>query len=196
MSIRSNGGKMERAMLGRTLQLLTTLALTASTASLASACDPGVYEVPEADAAVSSGPPDAAVVGGADAAGAACEPPSTVGLDGHHLAGNACQSCHYTGAGGAPQFTLAGTLFGSSTGGTGVVGATIIVTDANGLDHKIITGTFGNFWSRETLAYPIQVKASLCPDALPMAGAVTGPGDCNSQGCHSQGAPSGRVHLP
>jgi cytochrome c5 len=196
MSIPTNGGKMERAMLGRTAQLWTTVALAALTATaLAGACDPGVYEAPEIDAAV-GGNPDAAVGGNPDAAGSACEEPSTLGLDGHHLAGNACQSCHYTGANGAPQFTLAGTLYNNSTGATGVPNATIIVTDANNVEHKIITGTFGNFWSRENLVYPIKVSASLCPTSLPMVSTVAGPGDCNSSGCHAQGAPSGRVHLP
>jgi hypothetical protein len=195
MSIRLNEGKMERAMLRRTLQLLTTVALAATTAAMTSACDPGVYEVPTFDAAP-EGPPDAPVASGADAAGPACEQPSALGLDGHHNAGQPCQNCHYTGAGGAPVFTLAGTLYGASTGGTGVVGATIIVTDANNVPHKVITGTFGNFWSTEHLAYPVHVSASLCPTTVPMGGAVTGSGDCNSQGCHSLGAPTGRVHLP
>jgi cytochrome c5 len=195
MSIRFNGDKMERAMLRRTLHLLTTAALAVTTATAIGACDPGVYELPEADASTGGGTPDAPVANPADAA-STCEQPSTLGLDGHHLAGNACQTCHYTGANGAPQFTLAGTLYGASTGGTGVVGATIIVKDANNMEHKIITGSFGNFWSRETMAYPIHVTASSCPDSKPMFTEVPAHGDCNSAGCHTPDAPSGRIHLP
>jgi hypothetical protein len=192
MLIRFNGGKMERAMLQRTVRLLTTVALAATTAAMTSACDPGVYDVPTFDASL---PPDAPVAPPADAAGPACEQPSTLGLDGHHNAGQPCQNCHYTGAGGAPQFTLGGTLYGASTGGTGVVGATIIVTDANNVEHKIITGTFGNFWYEGALAFPVHVSASRCPSTAPMGAAVTGPGDCNSQGCHAQGSTVGRVYL-
>ena len=174
----------------RLLWLAATLMLSTSLA-----CDPGVYE-DGADAGGQSAP-DAALVTGPDATvQAQCEEKSNMGLDGRHNAGTACQNCHGTGVGGAPIFTMGGTLSGTSTGVGAIVGATIIITDANGQEHKIISANNGNFWSKQPLAYPIKVSASLCPDTKPMITEVTEPGDCNSSGCHALNAPSGRVHLP
>jgi hypothetical protein len=109
---------------------------------------------------------------------------------GHHNAGQECQGCHAPG-GGAPTFYVGGTLYNAASGGTAVAGATLNVTDANGKKVKIISATNGNFWTTTSLAFPLQVNASLCPNTVPMNSAVTGNGACNN--CHNS---TFRVHLP
>jgi hypothetical protein len=159
---------------------------------LIAACDPGVYVDPEltdAGAAADSAP-------AADTnTTAACEEPSTALPNGRHNAGASCAACHSTGV-GAKKFTLAGTLYASKTGVGSISGATIIVTDANGGVHKLISAANGNFYATEPLAYPVTVSVSKCPDTVPMVSPVTSGGDCNAGGCHALNAPSGRVHLP
>jgi hypothetical protein len=180
-------------MLRGTRQLVTTLALATAAVLTATACDPGAYDEAPPDAAVQVPQPDAAPL--PDAA-STCDEPSTKVVDGHHLPGQPCQGCHFVGASGAPNFTFAGTLYASRDGGQGVVGATIHVKDAAGLEDTIITGTFGNFYSKTVYTYPIKVSASSCPNSFPMVTDVPRPGDCNSMGCHTPADASGRIHLP
>jgi hypothetical protein len=178
----------------RRLALFTML----TTLSAIAGCDPGVHVDADDDA------PDASTIQQFDAAtgpqidaatAAACEQPNPTIPDGKHNAGQACLNCH-SASGGAPPFTIGGTLYATKTGVGAIQGATIIVTDANGVDIKLTSGTLGNFYSTVPMAYPIKVKASLCPDTVPMFASVTSPGDCNAGGCHALNAPSGRVHLP
>lgn len=130
--------------------------------------------------------------GGGDLA-VVCDPvQSTAGLsspNGHHNAGQDCQGCH--AGGGAPTFSIGGTLYNAVTGGAAVAGATINVTDANGKSVKIVSATNGNFWSTTTLAYPVKVNASLCPNTTPMSATVPSNGACNN--CHNS---TFRVHVP
>lgn len=152
------------------------------------ACDVG--DVRDLDTLPDAGAEDP----GVDGAPAACrETVPDVG-GGEHNPGQACIACHL--AEGAPQFTLAGTLYTDAAGTAPVVGGTIIVTDATGASVDMITQANGNFWTTQALTYPVRVAASQCPDTVPMAGAITAAGDCNAGGCHAAGSSSGRVHLP
>jgi hypothetical protein len=117
---------------------------------------------------------------------------STAGLSvpsGQHNAGQECQGCH--AGGGAPPFTLGGTLYSAATGGVAVAGATINVTDAAGKTVKIVSANNGNFWTTTALTFPVKVDASLCPSTLPMSATVSGNGACNN--CHNSTL---RVHVP
>jgi hypothetical protein len=168
--------------------------------ALAAGCDPGVYDpgagdddgVPDAAQALPDADPNAP-----DAAPQQqnCEPLAQTNQSGEHNPGTACMTCHVQGGVG-PAFTLGGTLYASSQGGTPVVGGTIIVKDANNVTIKLVSAQNGNFWSTQAIAYPITVSASLCPDTIPMVSQVAAPGDCNAAGCHAQNAPFGRVHVP
>jgi hypothetical protein len=157
-----------------------------------SAQDDGGAPAPVADGATTPAPLDD--LGGApatDAATACDTPQSTASLSapsGHHNAGLECQGCH--AGGGAPTFSLGGTLYDSLGGSNAIAGATIHVTDANGASLAIVTAANGNFWSTTPLVYPLKVSASLCPSTQPMMGAVAN-GACNS--CHGS---TFRVHLP
>jgi hypothetical protein len=118
-----------------------------------------------------------------------CENAATPPSDGHHEPGKSCfQSCHNHG------FTLAGTLYTNATGNTGFSGATITVIDANNVTHKIVTSLNGNFYTRDSIAFPLLTIASRCPSAVRMEGSSPN-GNCNAGGCHPGGT-NQQIHLP
>jgi hypothetical protein len=127
--------------------------------------------------------------GGGDMA-VACDNLATTTASGQHNAGQDCQSCHAAG-GGAPTFTIGGTLYSAVSGGTAVTGGTINVTDAAGKTVKLVSAKNGNFWSTAALTFPVKVNASLCPATVPMSATVGGNGACNN--CHNS---TFRVHVP
>ena len=144
------------------------------------------------DMAMASGVDLAGPTAAGDLALACDKLQSTAGLStpsGRHNAGQECQGCH--AGGGAPTFTLGGTLYSAASGGAAVAGATINVTDAAGKQVKIISAQNGNFWTTTPLTFPIKVDASLCPATLPMNATVGGNGACNN--CHGS---TFRVHVP
>ncbi len=145
---------------------------------------------PAVDAAVEAPDADLGTPDSAPAA-ATCEPAATILPNGNHNAGEACLTCH--DGTGAPLFTLAGTIYTSAAGTTPLAAATVVVTDANGLELKLASATNGNFYTSATIAWPVTVKASKCPDELQMT-SQPAVGDCN--GCHTAGAAQGRIHLP
>ena len=121
-----------------------------------------------------------------------CRNKAPNGLDGHHNAGQSCQAgCHDHG------FKLSGTLYTSAAGTTPVVGGAISVKDANGVVFDMISEANGNFYTTRTVAFPVQVIASACPDAKPMSGAISlADGNCNKAGCHVPGVGQGAIHAP
>ena len=129
--------------------------------------------------------------GSGSGSGGACDQPSTTLPFGNHNAGLACLGCH-TGTGAAPRWTVAGTLYSAAQNGTPIAGATITVTDANGIQLRLVTASNGNFYTGQSLQMPLRVQASKCPDTRRMSGTPM-TGDCNS--CH-QAATTGRIHLP
>jgi hypothetical protein len=127
----------------------------------------------------------------ADAAGFTCRNKVASVGSGHHNAGQDCQQgCHNHG------FTLSGTLFTTSAGGTPVVGASITVKDAANQTFDMVSQANGNFYTSNVVTFPVTVIASMCPDIKPMAGSISaGNGGCNKSGCHASGA-QGPIHLP
>jgi hypothetical protein len=128
--------------------------------------------------------------GGAPGAGgssASCVPAASPGSKGMNT-GQACVSCH--GNGQSPTITLGGTVYGSATGGSGVSGATVTITESNGKKTTLVTGSSGNFYTGTAIAFPAKVEVSKCPDTATMGTTITS-GDCNS--CHGS---SMRIHLP
>ena len=176
--------------------------------ALLAACDVGQVNGPpgapgpDAPASAIDGPsspgtPDGpAASGGPDAAPATsmCRNAVQTADSGHHNAGANCNvtGCH-GGGGGGPVWTVAGTLYASTAGGTAVKGATITVVDANGATHDLVTAQNGNFYTGEAIPLPATVFASSCPSIANMVSTVS-LGSCNS--CHVGGSATGAVHLP
>lgn len=116
--------------------------------------------------------------------------------------GEACVSCHATQR-DAPTFAVAGTLYPTGhepndcNGAGPQTGAVVVITDAQGTEHRLNVNQAGNFiLEGVTLALPYTAKVVIGAAERAMSGAQTS-GDCNS--CHTeQGASSapGRIALP
>jgi hypothetical protein len=105
--------------------------------------------------------------------------------------GQNCLACH-------GSFRVAGTVFGSATAdsGSGLVGVTVIITDANQVDATLTTNAAGNFYTAAALALPLK-KAAVVRNGTRTEMAGPPAGDCNR--CHTlpaTGGASGRIHLP
>jgi hypothetical protein len=112
-----------------------------------------------------------------------CDQPVTSGLaSGKHNAGRNCLECH-DGNHGAPHWTAAGTIYTAPTGGGALAGATIHLTDAAGKEIILVSAENGNFWTSESISFPLHARASSCPDDRLMGGAIPA-GGCNQSGCH------------
>ncbi len=110
--------------------------------------------------------------------------------------GSDCLHCH--GGGRAQTWSMAGTLFGNpdATTGAGLEGASVLVTDADGRTLTLHTNAAGNFYTAESLTFPVRVEVQ--KDGIGVAMNQAAPhGDCN--GCHgdppANDAP-GRLFLP
>jgi hypothetical protein len=113
---------------------------------------------------------------------------------GHHNAGQNCMSsCHFHG------FTLAGTLYTSPTGSTPISGGVITVKDAAGQTFDIVSQTNGNFYTSNSVQFPVTVYASDCQvsqtSQVMTASISSSQGGCNMSGCHTTSA-QGHIHLP
>jgi hypothetical protein len=124
-----------------------------------------------------------------DGAMVACVEPQTGYGNGQHNTGKDCLgSCHNHG------FTVAGTVYESATDNTGYAGATVTIVDKNGTSIPLVVQANGNFYTTESVAFPVTVTASNCPYAASMTAAAS-TGACNS--CHAQsGGTAGQIHLP
>lgn len=131
--------------------------------------------------------------GSGSGAAFACKDKVVTGIgSGQHRAGQDCQSnCHNHG------FTLSGTLYANAAGTTPMVGASITVQDAMGKTFDMVSQQNGNFYTSQSVTFPVTVTASSCPDVKPMVAkvAATGAG-CNMSGCHTPGAGAGAINLP
>ena len=96
--------------------------------------------------------------------------------------GSDCLSCHNGGI--APAWTASGTVFtgAHSQADGGLEGAQVIVTDNNGRQLTLTTNSTGNFYTSETLAFPIHVQAQFGNKRMAMASAPS-TGSCNT--CHA-----------
>jgi hypothetical protein len=112
---------------------------------------------------------------------AACQPVDSPIM----LPGDDCLSCHTVGGEGAGHvWTLAGTVFtGPQAAVTdGVQGAQVLVTDSNGKALTLGTNEAGNFYTAESLQFPVHVEVQQGNTRIGMDGhpAV---GACNT--CHN-----------
>jgi hypothetical protein len=105
-----------------------------------------------------------------------------------------CMSCH-AHTEGSSAWSVAGTVYAKNSTTTPSNGASIEITDANGLHVSLTSNTAGNFYSRTALAFPLaSVSVKNNGTAVAMVASVSN-GSCNS--CHSQdGAAHARLQSP
>ncbi len=123
-------------------------------------------------------------------------------LGGSMHPGLPCIGCHASNGGGeAPVFRLAGTVYPTAheydeCNSTGATGATVVVTDHNGMVLTLPLLGVGNFYSTTPLALPYTAKVVRNGVERAMGEPQTS-GDCNS--CHTlngaNNAP-GRIMFP
>lgn len=146
--------------------------------------------------------------GGGDGggSGSSCEQIVASPPPGHHNPGMGCLSaagCHNATlglGGGAPEYSVGGTLYKDSAGSMAYPGATIFVT-VGGTTKKAVTADNGNFWfvpallPSPTSSMLGMTSASGCPNTLAMSGGlVNGGGDCNN--CHrASGGTTSPIYL-
>jgi hypothetical protein len=115
--------------------------------------------------------------------------------------GEDCLHCHGGSSGGggeeehATPWSLAGTVYGTANtaSGAGIEGVDVQVTDANGFAFALHSNLVGNFYSAETIAFPLKVCVSRNGSTTCMEGAASS-GACNS--CHEPGGEPGRIVAP
>ncbi len=129
----------------------------------------------------------------ADANLPSCVPQGAAPADGYHFPGEDCITCHQQ-AGGAPPFTVGGTLYSDEVGSAPAPGVTIVIDDFFGNRFSMVTEENGNFYSIDPITFPIKTYLAVCPTIIPMLSNVPqASASCNSAACHTAGF---RVHLP
>lgn len=113
-------------------------------------------------------------------------------------AGENCLGCHVDGGKASERpFTVAGTVYGSpdAAANEGVEGAQVKITDSAGKVVNLTSNSVGNFFTDESLAFPVRAELKDGGSVAVMPIAITN-GGCAS--CHAQppsnGAP-GRVFV-
>ena len=109
-----------------------------------------------------------------------------------------CNNCHRSNGEG-PMFSIDGTVMPGvheADGCGGTAGATVRITDANGVVHELGTTQTGNFYTTARIATPYTATVSYGGRELAMV-TPQSDGDCNS--CHSvegTGGAPGRIYEP
>jgi len=111
--------------------------------------------------------------------------------------GEDCMNCH-DGSGGAPRWSVAGTVYACAEAGSGAGqdGVTVVVTDGAGTEiTRMTSNSVGNFYTSKQVASPFHVYVERNGMKHEMGEAPTS-GGCN--GCHQvppqNGAP-GRLYV-
>jgi mono/diheme cytochrome c family protein len=100
--------------------------------------------------------------------------------------GRDCMECHGGGGGGeedAVAWTVAGTVTGSMSGQQG---SKVSIRDATGWSFTLTANQAGNFYTRETVRFPLIVAV----DGHVMPNAVQA-GDASCNRCHGSGGDGG-----
>ncbi len=105
--------------------------------------------------------------------------------------GDNCLACHSSGGAASEKaFTAAGTVYASpdAPSDAGIEGALVVLTDANGKVLTLTSNSVGNFYTSESLAFPLRAEVRDGNSVQRMPIAITN-GGCSS--CHNQPPASG-----
>jgi hypothetical protein len=108
----------------------------------------------------------------------------------NHRPGQPCLICHDGTT--APQWSVAGTIYGVLGSSGGLSGATVNLTDANFSTFAATSNDVGNFWveaSRWQPTYPVKVAVTYRSITATMTTIVGRDGSC--AGCHAN--PASRI---
>jgi hypothetical protein len=102
--------------------------------------------------------------------------------------GEDCLQCHTeSGEASNKVWAAAGTVFSQLTAAPdqGLQGVKVILTDAHGRVVQLVSNGAGNFYTAESLAFPLKAAVERNGVQVPMQAAVTN-GGCNA--CHFPGS--------
>jgi hypothetical protein len=125
-----------------------------------------------------------------------CAPHTCGGEGSNMLPGADCVSCHSRNSGEdeAPVWSVAGTAFADLYGGEPLSGATVRITDADGVVTELTTNRVGNFYTSAHVAKPYSAEIEVNGQIQSMS-ASQDEGGCNS--CHAcAGAAGGKLRGP
>lgn len=124
-----------------------------------------------------------------------CEPGSCGGEGSRMLPGSNCVACHAPGGDrGAPTWSAGGTVFQDVDGTAAANGATVRILDANDKVVELVSNTAGNFYTRQSITFPITAEIEVDGEVVKMETPVES-GGCNE--CHAcEGAAGGKLHIP
>ncbi len=103
--------------------------------------------------------------------------------------GSDCLACHSAG-GSATPWTVAGTVYAA---GAAVAGANVRITDSAGSTFGLRTNRAGNFYTAESVAFPLRVCVERGGAADCMESVVS-QGSCNT--CHGPGGAAAPANHP
>ena len=112
--------------------------------------------------------------------------------------GNDCLACHAEGQSKLP-WTLSGTIYAApdARAEQGIAGVEVQATGSDGKVLTLESNSAGNFYTRETVAFPVQLRLRRGDQVKEMTRTLDGVTGCAS--CHAatpvEGAP-GRLYLP
>jgi hypothetical protein len=112
--------------------------------------------------------------------------------------GEDCMRCHGANEDEAKTWSIAGTVYDApdADAQAGLLGAHIQITDASGWSFRLRSNLSGNFYSAESVAFPLQVCAEKGGATHCMEDPVQS-GACNA--CHTvppTGEAPGRIAVP
>lgn len=120
-----------------------------------------------------------------------------------HRPGQPCLTCHGGDGPGSPEWSVAGTLYETRGGTTILSGATVVLTDAKGVEQRFKSNRGGNFYieaSRWTPTYPLRARVESGTEKIEMQSLINGVSSCAT--CHRGGnggpnsVPSIYLRLP
>jgi cytochrome c553 len=109
-----------------------------------------------------------------------------------HRAGQPCLTCHTDRGPGAPEFSVAGTIYATRTGTDGLAGVQVTLLDANNVSHVAQTNRVGNFYvpkSEWDPTFPVFVRLDLGDKKKIMQTRIGAQGSCAF--CHNGPRPGG-----
>lgn len=108
-----------------------------------------------------------------------------------HRPGQPCMVCHGTEGPASPEWGIAGTVYETRGGTTVLGGATVVLTDAKGVEKRLRSNRGGNFYLEVkswTPTYPMRARVESGTEKIEMQSLINGATSCAT--CHRGGGGS------
>lgn len=109
-----------------------------------------------------------------------------------HRPGQPCLVCHGGDGPGSPEWSIAGTAYTTRGGTDSLSGATVVLIEPNGTEHRLPTNRAGNFYidaKRWQPIYPLRARLESGSEKIEMQSLINGTTSCAT--CHrGSGGPS------